>query len=134
MKSTTCPTAKPGSRNSRSVRLPSTPPSSSPSTTAQRRERTRVAASHTITTGHHGEGDREDPGDALAEREGGTGISDEVEDQEVAEHLHGLLGRQILDREVLGELIGGQHQHRENRDDGAGRRLMQGGSACQRPA
>ena len=116
------------------MRLPSTPPSSSPSTTAQMRERTRVAASHTMTTGHRGQGDREDPGDALAERERGAGVSDEVEDQEVAEHLHRLLGRQVLDREVLRELIGGQHQRREDRDDGAGRRLMQGGSACQRPA
>jgi hypothetical protein len=49
MKSTTCPTAKPGSRSSRSVRFPSTPPSSSPSTIAQARERTRVAVT-TMTT------------------------------------------------------------------------------------
>src|SRR5690625_1680036 len=38
MKSTTCPTAKPGSRKSRSPRLPSVPPSSAPSATAQPRE------------------------------------------------------------------------------------------------
>ncbi len=37
--STTWPTGKPGSRNSRSDRLPSTPPSRQPRTTAQRRER-----------------------------------------------------------------------------------------------
>ncbi len=94
----------------------------------------RVTASHTITTATTREGDREDPGHALAEGERGAGVSDQVEDQEVAQHLDGLLGRQVLDREVLGELIGGQHQRREDRDDGAGRRLMQGGSACQRPA
>ncbi len=49
MKSTTCPTANPGSRKSRSVRLPRTPPRRSPSVTAQSRERTRVAASQPMT-------------------------------------------------------------------------------------
>ena len=87
-----------------------------------------------MTTDDHGEGDREDPRDALAERERGAGVADEIEDQEVAEDLHRLLGRQVLEGEVLRELISGQHQHRENRDDGAGRRRTKWRTACQRPA
>ena len=41
--STTCPTKGPGSRKSRSVRLPSAPPSTRPSETAHGSERSRSA-------------------------------------------------------------------------------------------
>ena len=46
--STTCPRSGPGSRNSRSVRLPSAPPSTSPSPIAQPGEASRRAI-RTIT-------------------------------------------------------------------------------------
>ncbi|MBG9885254.1 hypothetical protein ABE10_01360, partial [Bacillus toyonensis] len=60
--------------------------------------------------GHHGQRDREDPRHVLAERERRPRVSDEDQLQELSEDRHGLTGRQILDREVLDELVGGQRE------------------------
>ena len=87
-----------------------------------------------MTTDDDRQRDREDPRDALAERERRAGVADEIEDQEVADDMDRLLGREVLEREVLRELISGQHHQRENRDDGAGRRRTKWRTACQRPA
>ena len=134
MKSMTCPTGKPGSRQTpigqvaeHAAEQQSEHDGPQPGAHARRGE---------PDDDHRDDGqrDREDPGDALAERERGTGVADQVEDQEVADDVDRLLGRQVLEGEVLRELISGQHQHRENRDDGAGRRRTKWRTACQRPA
>ena len=78
--------------------------------------------------------DREHPGDALAERKRGAGVSREIELQEVSPHLHGPLIGQVLQGEMLRELVDGQHHHREDRDDDAGRRGTQSCAAFHRPA
>jgi hypothetical protein len=58
----------------------------------------------------------------FAERERGAGVACQIQLQHVAPDRHGLLERQVLQGEVLRELVDGQHQHREDRDEDAGRR------------
>ena len=79
----------------------------------------------------HRHRDREDPGDLLAERERRPRVEHQDELQRLADHRDGDAGLELLQDEKLGELVGGQHRHREDRDDGAGRRRAKWGSAAQ---
>ena len=85
-KSTTWPTPKPGSRNSRSVRLPSSPPSSSPNSTAQAVERMRGAYQMTkpSTPTPTMEKIQVEP---LPMEKAAPGVLDEVELEQLAEDL-----------------------------------------------
>ena len=104
MKSTTWPMAKDGSRNSRSVRLPRAPPSSSPSASAHQSEPSLRSWSRMATDDRRHD-DGEHPGDVLADGERGAGVPDVVPVQQRGQHRDPLaLGHGAGDPE-LGELV-----------------------------
>src|SRR5690606_28218096 len=77
---------------------------------------------HDDAAGDEREGDREDPGYVLTQREGGARVEHEEPLQALAHHLDWLPLGEGREHVLFAQLIGGQHQDRENRDRDAGRR------------